>query len=259
MASMVDSVSEFARAAGDLAMRHWRSGLACEAKGGNAKDHVTAADREVEAFLVGEIHRRFPGHRILGEEGGYQGAASSDYLWVIDPIDGTTSFARGQRLFSVSIGVCYRGEAIVGVVNAPAVGELYAAERGAGAWMNGTERLRVSAAQDLSEALVSTGFACLRANLAENNLAIFSRVLPRVVDVRRTGSAAFDLCQVAAGRTDAFWELALQDYDVAAGAVVVAEAGGLVTDFAGRSDFPRAGTVAATPAIHQALLKLLVP
>lgn len=259
MASMLDSVSEFARAAGDLAMRHWRSGLACEAKGGNAKDHVTAADREVEAFLVGEIHRRFPGHRVLGEEGGYQGAASSDYLWVIDPIDGTTSFARGQRLFSVSIGVRYRGEAVVGVVNAPAIGELYAAERGGGAWMNGTERLRVSSAQSLSEALVSTGFACLRANLPENNLAVLARVLPAVVDMRRTGSAAFDLCQVAAGRTDAFWEFALQEYDIAAGALIVAEAGGLVTDVAGGLRYPQAGIVAATPAIHPALLRLLAP
>ena len=259
MNSMMESVVEFARSAGELTMRHWRSGLACEGKAGNAKDHVTAADRAVEAFLVAEIHKRFPSHGVLGEEGGLQGASSPEYLWVIDPIDGTTSFARGQRLFSVSIGLKYRGETIAGAVNAPAIGELYAAERGGGAWRNGTERLHVSAARNLGEAVVSTGFACLRANLPENNIPILGRVLPLVVDMRRTGTAAFDLCQVAAGHTDAYWEFALHDYDVAAGALIVTEAGGVVTDFNGNADYPKSGIVAAAPRIHPSLLKLIKP
>ncbi len=259
MNSMTASVVEFAQAAGALAMQHWRSGLACEIKSGNLRDHVTAADRAVEAFLVGEIHRRFPTHGVFGEEGGLQGARSPDYLWVIDPIDGTTSFARGQRLFSVSIALKYHGETIAGAVNAPAIGELYAAERGAGAWMNGGDRLQVSAIENLSEALVATGFACLRANLPKNNLAVLGRVLPAVVDMRRTGTAAFDLCQVAAGRTDAYWEFALSDYDVAAGALMVTEAGGIVTDFNGAADYPHAGIVAATPGIHRAMRQLICP
>lgn len=219
------------------------------------KDLVTATDRQVEAFIVGQIESRFPDHGILGEETG-RSRTQSDYLWIIDPIDGTTSFFHGQPYYGVSIALEKGGEIIMGAVSAPALGQLFHARKAEGAFLNG-QPIRVSDTITLADAVMATGFACLRAGLENNNLAHFNRIVPRLRDIRRCGSAALDLCYVACGKLDGFWELNLNIYDVAAGMLLVTEAGGVISDFSGGPLFPENGIVAANPGMAPILTDLL--
>jgi myo-inositol-1(or 4)-monophosphatase len=209
----------------------------------NRKDLVTATDRKVEAFIVSQIATRFPDHGVWGEETG-RNQTQSEFLWIIDPIDGTTSFFHGQPYYAVSIALEKAGETILGAVLAPALGQLFYAEKDRGAYLN-DQPIRVSAAAMLADAVMATGFACLRAGHTKNNLTHFNRIVPQLRDIRRCGSAALDLCYVACGKLDGFWELNLNRYDVAAGVLLVTEAGGIVSDFAGGSQFPHQGIVAA--------------
>ncbi|MDT8379629.1 MAG: inositol monophosphatase family protein [Desulfotignum sp.] len=219
------------------------------------KDLVTATDRQVEAFLVEQIHSRFPDHGVWGEETG-RTSTGSEYCWIIDPIDGTTSFFHGQPYYAVSIALKKGQEIISGAVYAPALGQLFQAGRKEGAWLN-DHPLHVSATTTLTDAVMATGFACLRAGLEPNNLIHFNRIVPRLRDIRRCGSAAVDLCYVAAGKLDGFWELNLNVYDVAAGVLMVTEAGGVVTDFTGGPDFPEKGIVAANRVMADILITQL--
>ncbi len=192
-------------------------------KGEGTRDLVTEADKRSEAIIVETITRRFPEHRILAEEGTGTGG-TGEYRWIIDPLDGTTNFAHSYPLFCVSIAVERAGEMLVGVVFAPYLRELFVASRGEGATLNGRP-LAVSRTTELPKALLCTGFP-YRLDASANNLSHWSNFVLRSQGTRRDGAAALDLCYVAAGRYDGFWEFSLSPWDMAAGALIVQEAGG---------------------------------
>ncbi len=191
----------------------------------------------------------------MGEETG-RSKSSSGYLWIIGPIDGTTSYIHGQPFYSVSIGLQRNGETIAGVVNAPELNEIFCAEKGSGAFVNG-KKISVSKRAKLIEAVLSTGFACVRAGLKNNNIKNFARILPKIRGIRRYGSAAIDLSYVASGRLEGFWEMNLQEYDICAGALIVEEAGGKISDFRGGRSYPGKGLLASNGLIHKELIKEL--
>lgn len=193
-------------------------------------DLVTVADRRSEALIVGRLRERFPDHAIVAEEGGNH-RSSSDYCWYVDPLDGTTNYAHGFPVYCVTLGLAYRGEVVAGVVFDPTHNHTYAAERGAGAYLNG-KRMHVSSIDKLSEGLVGTGFPPFATN-HDLNIQFFFQFTDQSHGVRRVGSAALDLCFVAAGHFDGFWELKLNPWDKAAGTLLVTEAGGRVTDVRG--------------------------
>lgn len=221
-----------ARQAGAIQMESFRGGdLAIETKS-NLYDVVTRVDKACEALIARSITERYPDHTLLGEEGGLRGREDSEWRWVVDPLDGTTNYSQGLPLFTVSIALQHNGRPVVGVVYAPCVDELYSATLGGGAWLaergRETRRIGVARKEDLRTAVLVTGFPYDKESNADNNLDNVTRILPRIRGLRRMGSAAYDLCCVAAGWTDGFWELALHEWDVAAGVLIVAEAGGVV-------------------------------
>lgn len=205
------------------------------------KDLVTSTDKKVEQFIIQQIKEKFPAHAVLGEETGSNGM-DSDYLWIIDPIDGTTSFFHRQPFYSVSIAVRHHHHFIGSAVFLPALDELFWATP-EGAFLN-KNPICVSETSTLIDAVMATGFACLRADLKENNLPYFNKIVPQLRDVRRYGSAAIDLCYVACGRLDGFWELNLNLYDIAAGVMILENAGGKICDFNGEQDYPAQGLIA---------------
>jgi myo-inositol-1(or 4)-monophosphatase len=218
------------------------------------RDLVTEADRAVERWIVECLRAAFPAHAIEAEEETLDPQSdASQPRWFVDPIDGTVNFVHQLPAFCVSLGL-YRGNTPeVAVVHAPRLAETFWATRGHGAFLDG-RRLAVSKARDLSEAILATGFPYQRAQAANNNLDNFGRFFPLIRGERRFGSAALDLCYVAAGRLDGFWELQLSPHDVAAGALLVREAGGRVTDADGGEDWLRCGhIVASTPLLHEAI------
>ncbi len=250
---MLDFIREHIRVAGDICRRGQRSLSVDEIdykKG--PRDLVTRFDREVERYLVERILERFPDHDIIGEEEGER-LSGSEYCWIIDPIDGTTSFCYGQPFYAVSIGLRRGSEMVAAGIYAPALEQLFLAGRGAGAFLN-DRRIGVSPCARLDRAVLATGFACLRSGLRHNNLVYLVELLPAIRDIRRCGSAALDLAYVAAGKLDGFWELSLNLYDIAAGILLVAEAGGTVTDFYGGDAFPARGIVATNGLIDGQLL-----
>jgi myo-inositol-1(or 4)-monophosphatase len=192
---------------------------------------VTDVDHACEKTIVQMIQGAFPDHDILAEEGSGV-RKDSEYKWVIDPLDGTTNYAHGYPLFCTSIALEYRGEIVLGAVFEPNRGEFFLAEKGSGAHLNG-QRLAVSSAAKLDHALLATGFAYNVRETANNNVDHFTNFLLSAQAIRRDGVAAVDLCYVAAGRYDGFWELNLFPWDVAAGYLMILEAGGVVTDFRG--------------------------
>lgn len=221
-----------AREAGQIQLAYFRGNdLAIRTKS-NISDVVTRADRESEELIAGAIVERWPSHAILGEEGGSRGAAASDYRWVIDPLDGTTNYSQGLPVFAVSIALQYRGETVVGVVYAPYLNELFTAAKGGGACLTTSsgvpQPIHVAGKQSLPTAVVATGFPYDKDRNPDNNAANVARILPLVRDLRRMGAAAYDLCAVAAGFLDGFWELGLHEWDVAAGSLILLEAGGVI-------------------------------
>ena len=212
-----------------------------EAKGGN--DLVTEADRRSEQGVVEVIRAAFPKHAILAEEG-TTGGPSADHLWIIDPLDGTTNYVHTHPLFAVSIAYVYRGHCLVGVVYAPALRELYWAVAGRGAWLNG-RRISVSRVDSLKQALVAAGVPSA-SNERREVVSAVQALLSQVQDFRSSGSAVLDLCFVAAGRLDAYFEHKLSPWDVAAGGLIVLEAGGQVTDLAGNPFSPTQRSALAT-------------
>lgn len=255
--AILEFARELALEAGEILLKGFRSpGLAVSYKG--VSNPVTNVDRESEDFLYGRIRDRYPGHGIVAEEG-HRVEERGDYLWYVDPLDGTTNFAHGVAHFSVSIGVFSKSEnrVVAGVVYDPCRGELFSAFAGGGAFLDG-EGIRVSASADLSRSLVATGFPYDKNVSKDNNLAQFSRILPRVQCVRRFGSAALDLCYVAAGRFDAYWEMKVSPWDIAAGCLIAEEAGGVVTKFDGTPyDIVVPEVLAASSKLHTLLLGLL--
>lgn len=248
------TAADAALAGGRIARRFFRSSLTISKKG--AIDLVTEADVAVEQEIRARVERRFPSHTFLGEESGGSSAAGAPFRWIVDPIDGTTNFAHGLALFCVSVALEVDGQMAVGAVYDPIADELFTAERGEGARLNG-RRLAVTRTDTLIDALLVTGFPYVAAEERQEQLDLFAAFLARAQAVRRLGSAALDLCNVAAGRFDAFWEQNLNAWDVAAGALLVQEAGGRVTDFQGGvySPFGRQ-IVASNGAVHPKLIEV---
>ncbi len=250
---MLDEIIDLARRAGDVAMTYFRHHdiLTVENKL-NDSDIVTIADRKCETLIKEFIRTHYPDHSILSEESG-ETDGTAGYRWVIDPIDGTTNFFSGIPLWAISIGVERDGRTEYGVVYLPAMGEMFSAERGKGAWLNG-EPIRVSQEVKLSRSVISTGFPVDKDVNPDNNLDNLARILPLVRDIRRLGSAAADMCYVAAGFLGGYWEMNLHEWDVNAATLILSEAGGVCTRF--RPD--RGISVVCGPqAIHDQLLRLL--
>ena len=246
---------EAATIAGKILLDYARSGFRIEYK--NAVNLVTDADRTSEQAIIEVIRRTYPNHDILAEERGVESAGRSPYKWVIDPLDGTTNFAHGFPVYCVSIGLEYDGQMVVGVILDPTRQELFVAVSGQGATLNG-ERLRVSQTSALDTALLVTGFAYDIRESTHNNLDYFSRFCLSARGVRRTGSAALDLCYVAAGRFDGFWEMKLHPWDVAAGSLMVTESGGRMSDFKGGAfSIDGEEMVASNGLIHSEMLDVL--
>lgn len=251
-----------ARQAGRITLRHFRQASLAQSSKSNDWDIVTEADKATEAYIVQQISQAFPSHHIVGEEGGGMGAPldSADYQWIVDPIDGTVNYAKGIPYYSISIALADKQrQPLIGVVYNPPTDELFSAERGAGAQVNGIP-LQVSSATSLKQAILITGFAYDRQTNPDNNAAQVSAFVPIARDIRRFGSAALDLCYVAAGRADGFWERSLNAWDVLAGVLMVREAGGVVTDYAG-NHHPVPGrdgrTLASNGKIHSAMMEIL--
>ena len=227
-------------------------------KEGQEKNLVTEIDKRSEDIIIEIVRKHFPHHDILAEESGKKkGNTSSEYRWVIDPLDGTTNFTHSLPVFCVSIAVEHNDQILLGVIYDPNFDELFTAERGKGAYLN-SKRLRVSKTQSLEKSLLVTGFPY---NIVENpNRAIehFIHFLMKAQAVRRIGSAAIDLAYAAAGRYDGFWEVALNPWDVAAGALLVEEAGGKITDFKGNHfSIYKPEVLASNGVVHQAMIDAL--
>lgn len=219
-------------------------------------DLVTDVDLASEQLIRDAIANRYPRHQVLAEEGGLAENAS-DYRWIIDPLDGTTNYAHGFPIFAVSIALEYRGELILGVVYDPMREELFACERGGGAALN-RKPIRVSSATDLSLSMVATGFPYDIRTSRLNNLDHWANFAKNAQALRRCGSAALDFCYVACGRFDGFWELSLNPWDMAAGALMVVEAGGRVTDFSGGPfSVYRPEVIASNGPIHNRMIDVI--
>jgi myo-inositol-1(or 4)-monophosphatase len=248
---------EAAIEAGRIQRTYFRQGVTIEKKG--PIDLVTAADREVEQRFRRLISERFPAHTVLGEEAqAAQGEASSGGCrWIIDPVDGTTNFAHGLALFCVSIALEIEGRVEIGVIYDPMAEELFTAERGVGAWLNGS-RLRVSSCTTVLDALLCTGFPYSVREEPTTQIEVFTSFLKQARAVRRLGSAALDLCYVAAGRFDGFWEEHLHTWDFAAGLLIVTEAGGVVSDYAGEPPRLKPGQILASNGLlHPRMLQVI--
>jgi myo-inositol-1(or 4)-monophosphatase len=264
--SFLPAMSAIAREAGALLMDYFHQHLKIEYKGD--ADLVTAADRAAEVLIRERIQQQWPGHDVLGEEQGLSDRGS-EYRWYVDPLDGTTNFAHGYPVFCVSIalenqGPEYQssidrasgkaGSRIAAVIYDPTRDELFSAERGQGARLNG-ETIHVSKAATLKECLLATGFPSQKRH-KNPNIHFYHHITLRTHGVRRAGSAALDLCNVASGRFDGFWEFNLNPWDTAAGVLIVEEAGGKVTRFDGSPfEIDSRETVASNGLIHEALLK----
>jgi myo-inositol-1(or 4)-monophosphatase len=219
-------------------------------------DLVTNFDHQAQELIFSRLARAFPGHGFLAEEGLNRGARE-DFRWVFDPLDGTTNFAHRFPVFTVSIALEHQGRVILGVVYDPMRNELFQGVEGEGAFLNG-RKVRVSAVDDLNRSLLATGFPYDLRESPVNNIGHFNHFLTRVQAIRRCGSAAMDLCYVACGRFDGFWELKLKPWDHAAGALIVREAGGRVSDFdGGEFQISSQESLASNGLIHQAMVGVL--
>ena len=215
------------------------------------RDFVTEADRKSERAIVEVIKAHFPEHLIITEEAGSTGK-ESEWTWHVDPLDGTHNFAHGLPEFGVSVAVEYRRELVAGAVKLPLLGKTYVAEKGGGAYCNG-ERIKVSE-RPIQESLVGTGVPSFKTDLFRKYLDFLDATYEVVLDVRKTGSAVLDLVFVAEGIFDACWEMSVKSWDVAAGALIVKEAGGKVSDFEGKEDYLRNGNVLAGNSLVHAFL-----
>jgi len=254
---MLNIAVSAARSAGNIIARavDRMGSLTVTAKAEN--DFVTEIDRRAEEEIIRLIHKAYPDHAILAEESGAQGG--NEYEWVIDPLDGTTNFVHGFPQFAVSIALRCKGRLEQAVVYDPLRQELFTASRGAGAQLDG-RRIRVSTRRGLDGALLGTGFPFKEQEHLEAYLASFRALFPMTAGIRRAGSAALDLAYVAAGRLDGFWEIGLSPWDMAAGVLLIQEAGGLVSDFRGDNAYLESGNlVAAPPKVFKPLLQAVQP
>jgi myo-inositol-1(or 4)-monophosphatase len=238
-----------AKEAGETLKQAQQQTISIEEK--RANDLVTEFDKKIDAFLSEKILSQFPDHQILAEESGAHDN-TSDYCWIIDPIDGTTNFAHHIPMFAISIALQYQNKTIIGVVYNPMNEELFTAEKNKGAFLNG-QRLQINPQQTIEGALLATGFPCKDPEDIPAYTTMFASLLETSQGVRRIGAASIDLAYIAAGRIDGFWELKLQPWDIAAATLMIEEAGGLVTDLEGGPDYPAKGVIAGSPALCQAI------
>ncbi|NLY76081.1 MAG: inositol monophosphatase [Firmicutes bacterium] len=251
---MLEKAKAWVREVGQIQLEGLTQTLTVETKSSRF-DPVTNIDTQSEAVLIARIKEEYPGHAVLSEEAGVLGG-TSDYLWIIDPLDGTVNYAHGYPIFSISLALQYCGEIVFGLVYAPALKELFEGVKGGGAYLNGT-RLRVAETQELSKAVLATGFPYDKAADPDNNLNYFNHLVPQISGIRRSGSAAFDLCNVAAGRLDGYWELKVNRWDIAAGALFVKEAGGEVIYLPSKKGISLiAGNERICNLIHQELVRM---
>ncbi len=257
---MLNIAIKAARSAGSIINR---ASLDLEAVAVSAKgprDFVTEIDRRAEEIIIETLLTAFPSHGILAEESGRQhGQKDSEFLWIIDPLDGTTNFIHGLPVYAVSIALAFRHQVQQAVVYDPSRNDLFYASRGRGAFLN-SKRLRVSRRTRMDEALIGTGFPFRRGDNFERYLQMFAKVAQSCAGLRRPGAAALDLCYVAAGWYDGFFETGLSPWDMAAGSLIITEAGGLVGNFTGEADFLyRRELVAGSPKIYGHLVQMLSP
>lgn len=226
----------------------------------SANDFVTEVDQAAEQAIIEILLQAYPDHGILAEESGREhGNRTSEFVWIIDPLDGTTNFIHGFPVYAVSIALAHRGVVQQAVVYDPSRNDLFLASRGRGAFLN-DKRLRVSKRTRMSDALIGTGFPFRKGDNFKRYMKMFEEVMPHCAGLRRPGAAALDLCYVAAGWYDAFFETGLNPWDVAAGSLIVTEAGGLIGNFTGEADFLyQREIVAGSPKIYGQLVQLLAP
>jgi len=228
------------------------AGSSVHAKG--PADYVTEIDKRCEELITEAIRDNFPDHHIMAEESVNDGLQAG-YTWVIDPVDGTTNFIHGFPFVAVSVAVCLDKKPVLGLVLDPVRNELFSAKSGDGAWLNGS-RLPRRRKVDLNRALIATGFPMRAKEYIDDYLATFRSIFMRVSGIRRAGSAALDLAYVAAGRVDGFWEIGLKAWDIAAGSLLITEAGGIVSDFRGKDDHLANGNVVAgVPTVYPFLIE----
>jgi len=255
MSKFLLAAVQAAKIAGAIQKRFYGKPLTIELKGGNPLNLVTHVDKQCEKAVFKHLKKRFPSHVLWGEESG-RPSRKNRWTWVVDPLDGTTNYAHGYPFFCCSVALLDGERPVAGAVYEPLRGELFAAERGGGATLNG-KRIRVSQVSKLEQALLCTGFA-YSVKETGYNLENFKRFVLRAQGVRRDGSAALNLCQLAAGRFDGFWERGIQAWDMAAGSVIIQEAGGLVTDVTGSPfDVTAQNALASNGLLHKEMLEIL--
>ncbi|TJY61968.1 inositol monophosphatase [Sinimarinibacterium sp. CAU 1509] len=255
MQPLVNIAVMAARSAGNFIMRHYDRADQLQVERKSRNDFVSMVDRGAEAEIIRTIHKNYPDHAILAEESGEHG--KNDVVWIIDPLDGTTNFLHRLPHFAVSIGIQVRGRLEHGVIYAPCTQDLYCASRGDGATLN-NRKLRVSGCKEIGSALIGTGVP-LREEHLDRYMPMMRNVAANTAGVRRAGAAALDLAYVAAGRLDGFWELNLNPWDIAAGIVLVQEAGGVVRELDGGDDVLATGNIVASTTKLMADLENLFP
>ncbi|MDH4150471.1 MAG: inositol monophosphatase [Betaproteobacteria bacterium] len=257
MHPMLNIAIKAARRAGGIINRASRNLDVIAVKEKAANDFVSDVDREAEQAIIRTLREAYPAHAILAEESGASG--TSEYQWIIDPLDGTTNFLHGFPQYAVSIALLHKGVINQAVIYDPGRNDLFTATKGRGAYLNET-RLRVSKRPHLQPCLIGTGFPYRQLEHLEAYLGMMRDIIKHTAGVRRPGSAALDLAYVAAGRLDGFWELGLSKWDIAAGALLITEAGGLVGDLQGNDRYLESGNiVAGNPKVFAQLLPLLAP
>ena len=253
---MLNIAVRAARRAGSIINRATLDGSALQVRSKRANDFVTRVDGAAEEAVIDIVRKAYPDHGFIAEESG-ESTPDAEYLWIIDPLDGTTNFIHGFPQYAVSIAVQHRGALTHAVVYDPAKNELFTASKGRGAFLN-DRRIRVSKCLKLDDALVGTGFPFKELGRLDLYMKQLRTFMSKSSGVRRAGAAALDLAYVACGRLDAFWELGLAPWDMAAGALLIQEAGGLVADITGEQEFMRSGDLcAATPKILPAVLEAM--
>ena len=246
-----------ARRAGGIINRASRDVEQIKVSAKRDKDFVTEVDKAAEEAIIGVLHEAYPDHAILAEESGASG--DSEYVWIIDPLDGTTNFIHGFPQYAISIALQHKGALQHAVIYDPNRNELFTASKGAGAYLN-ERRIRVSKRSKMNEALIGTGFPFRYFEHVDAYLGIFRDMMHKTAGVRRPGAAALDLAWVAAGRIDGFWELGLSPWDMAAGALLITEAGGLVGDLSGEANYLETGNiVGGNPKVFVQLLQIIAP
>ncbi|MFC2172537.1 inositol monophosphatase family protein [Acidobacteriota bacterium] len=249
---MLEKVVEIAKEAGGFLIENFGR-ITFEVAEKRARDFVTEIDLKAEEIIIRRLKESFPGTEILAEESGGERTQEGD-LWIVDPLDGTTNFIHKVPIFAVSIAFLSNGQRRLGVVYDPSRDEVFSAEKNKGTWLNG-QPATVSKKWDTADALIATGFPFRSLDIIDPYLECFKKIFLKIAGMRRAGSASLDLCYVASGRYDGFWEFGLSPWDIAAGSLLVEEAGGVVTDFWGGKDFLwRGDIVTGSQSIHKALV-----